>query len=364
MVIVETVMTEFSDTSIEEELKSFKVLCIGDPHFRRDNVTESEEMCAKIYQTVDTESPDLIVVMGDVLDSHEHIYTVPLKQATDFLYRLSEIKTTYVLIGNHDRLNNSDFLSEYHPFVGIRHPKLIISSKVIVANIQNFKFVFVPYVPPGRFMEALNTQQENIGDLSTVDCIFAHQEIRGTKMSPTTTSTAGDHWPLNNPYIISGHIHCYSRPQSNVVYCGTPRQVTFGEEEDKSISLFSFDKNTRRFPEERRIDLKLKRRINCRVNCKNVVTWVPPEGCLIKLIIEGTSSEIKAIVKLDYIKRLTKSGIKIVYNTIDEIKQDINKNIGKEEIISRKLPYAERLKTSLQGKPKQLHWFNFIFNKK
>lgn len=344
-------------------MNPLKVLCIGDIHVKVNNIKESKSLTDAVCAQARTLPIDLIVVMGDVLDRHESIHVVPRTLAVKFLIELATIKKTYVLIGNHDRPNNSDFLSDYHPFVGVSAENLVICDKVIQATITDRNFLFVPYVYPGRFMEALQTlKPEPVSQwISSIDCVFAHQEFYGTSMG-VVVSTVGDKWPLGYPYVISGHIHDYCRPQKNIVYVGTPHQNAFGESEDKSISLFTFQPVFAPLeptpPEEQRIDLKLMKRLVCKIPCASVISWIPPEGYIVKLVIEGTNSEIKAIMKLDYLKKLTKQGIKIVYNTIDEINVGVNQQMKPEEI---RLPYAMRLKNSVQNDPGKLKWFNHLF---
>lgn len=332
-----------------------KILCIGDPHFKVSNVKEMDDMCKRIYKYIESESIDLIVVMGDTLDQHEHIHVVPLVQATNFLTKLSTYAKTYLLIGNHDRPNNSDFLSIYHPFTSLNNnPNLIIVDKVISDVIQNMKFIFVPYVYPGRFKEALSTlykDSQNL-QLNDVKCIFAHQEFYGTKMG-AMVSTVGDKWSENDPFVISGHIHDYCRPQDNIIYVGTPLQHAFGDRDDKTISLFEI--NPEGIPKEKRIDLGMIKRVIHRVKCEDLSKWIPPENYLIKLIIEGSSSEIKAIMKMDYIKVLMKKRIKIVYDNLDEIhNHSIKVNLG-----TTQAPFAESLRKGLRSG--ELLWYTKIF---
>ena len=102
-----------------------RILAIGDPHFKTTNIKESTEMVNAIYNLLEKEQDnlDFIIVMGDILDRHETIHVNPLTLAVKFLLTLATKKKTYVLIGNHDRPNNSDFLSDYHPFVGLNNIK-------------------------------------------------------------------------------------------------------------------------------------------------------------------------------------------------------------------------------------------------
>lgn len=334
-----------------------RVLTIGDIHFKTTNVKESQDMCKAIFNLLNREGDgiDVIVVMGDTLDRHENIHVVPLVQSVKFLTDLAKIKKTYLLIGNHDRPNNADFLSDYHPFNGLKDVNnLIVVDKVIQETINDMKFVFVPYVYPGRFMEAIKTNKDI--DLSNVKTVFAHQEFFATKMG-AVISVVGDKWPHDYPFVISGHIHDYCRPQDNIVYVGTPMQHAFGDSDDKTVSIFDISKEIK--PEERRVDLGLIKRKIYELDCNQVNGWVPPSEYLVKLIINGTASEIKAIMKLDHIKVLTKKGVKIVYNTLDEIKIGVNKTIKREEL---NLSYVDRLKNAVSKNEGVLYWYNRIFS--
>lgn len=214
-------------------------LTIGDPHFKTKNKKETDLMVTKTLELIDQIKPDFVVILGDTLDTHEKIHVVPLTQAILWIEKIASRLPVYLLIGNHDRPNNSDFLSGYHPFQGLKGKKNItVVDTTIADEIQGHQFLFVPYVPNGRFTEALTygCSSENIPSLTT---IFAHQEFFGAKMG-AIISTSGDKWPLTYPFVVSGHIHDYSIPQENIVYTGTPMQHAFGDSSHKTISLFTF----------------------------------------------------------------------------------------------------------------------------
>ena len=46
------------------------VLFIGDQHFKTDNIPEVELFIQKITQLAEEKKPDLILVAGDLLDTH------------------------------------------------------------------------------------------------------------------------------------------------------------------------------------------------------------------------------------------------------------------------------------------------------
>ena len=345
-----------------ENTEIVNALIIGDPHFKVSNVRETDAMVEAIVRTVNERHPDIIVVLGDILDRHEVIHVSPLTRAIKFLKRLSEIAPTYVLIGNHDLKNNRQFLSDEHPFFALKFwgPNMIIVDTTTLVNIKGHTFTFVPYVPPGRFEEALNM----CPGWENSTCIFAHQEFRGAQMG-AIISTEGDNWPLTNTYVISGHIHDYQEPQVNILYTGTPIQHAFGDRHDKTISYFTYNSSTERNHE--RIDLGLPRKHIIRLTCAEVSTYVPQPNCELKIIIRGTSGEIKAIMKHPNIDTWKRCGYKIAYKDIPLDKVAIiNDNNGNEsipQIVQSKAPlrFSMVLYNAVSSNPRLGPLYNRIF---
>lgn len=333
-------------------MKSVRCLTIGDPHFKSSNVPESKEMIQKICNKIKELDPDFVVCLGDILHTHEKIHIEPLCLATSFLLKMAELKPTYLIIGNHDRPNNSDFLTDKHAFNGLKgHNNLYIVDTTEEHVIQNHRFIFVPYVYPGRFMEALN-KLEN--PLTNVTSIFAHQEFLNAKMG-AICSKSGDPWSLSNPLVISGHVHEYDHLQKNIIYTGTPMQHSFGEREDKTISYFTFNEDSSW--KEERIDLGLIKRKIIRIKVSDFKdNWQPPTNYLLKLIFYGNTAELKAIMKHPRISELQKQKILIAY-----------KEHGKSLTSPLKKPKPrEKYLTALQNKirhnQKLLKTFSNIFN--
>ena len=280
-----------------------KVLTIGDPHFKVNNIHESKAMTENLVEIATQMKPDIIICLGDILDRHANIHVTPLTLSIQFLEKLKNIAPLYIIIGNHDRPNNSDFMSEQHPFNAL---KLWENTTVIdTVYKQTFKgkyeFIFMPYVSPGRFLEGISyLPSENSDNCNLRNChaVFAHQEFFGAKMG-AIISTQGDKWPHNYPIVISGHIHDYGRPQFNIVYTGTPMQHGFGDHNNKTISEFIFypDIPTRQIDitynpddignnnsvllnnssidigwKENRLDLGLMKRVTCHIHPREINT--------------------------------------------------------------------------------------------
>lgn len=290
------------------------ILLVGDPHFKVSNSLETSQFSEETYNYVlkNKKTLDFVVILGDVLDTHEKIHVQPLCRAVKFIKKLSEIILVYVLIGNHDRINNNVFLTEEHPFSGLKKLKNI----VIVDKVLTFeKFIFVPYVSNGRFEEALETVNFN---QTNCECIFAHQEFRGCKMGAMMSET-GDIWPENFPTVFSGHIHDFQQPQKNILYTGTPFQHGFADNTDKFLIKLNFKNRDEWGIEKILIDVVKKKSLN--VNALDLEDLKIPKNIILKLIITGDSKIVKKILLKENVKDKLNNPM-ITYTVKNEISKE------------------------------------------
>lgn len=133
-----------------------KILALGDPHFMNGNLYFMRWACHEIFELIDQQQPDLVVCLGDTLHEHERIGMMAQTMAIKFFFEIANRCRLIVIIGNHDRANATDFLSENHSMVGLLNsPNITVVDHVIWDRKLNF--IYVPYVAPGRFEEALAT---------------------------------------------------------------------------------------------------------------------------------------------------------------------------------------------------------------
>ncbi len=194
-----------------------KILCIGDVHIKADNLDMIDEVETKILDILKKSTVGefgAIVLLGDILHTHERLHVLALNRAYLLFRKLLEYAPLYVIVGNHDYIQNDQFLTTNHWMNALKEwPNLTIVDTVI----KRENLVFVPYVPTGRFLEALNT----IGDSwKTAKYIFAHQEFEGARMK-TIVSYEGDKWDKKYPLVISGHIHGRQTLECGVEYSGS-----------------------------------------------------------------------------------------------------------------------------------------------
>lgn len=306
-----------------------KIIAIGDPHFRVDNIKEVEEFIEKITALVKRESPDFVICLGDLLHTHERIHTIALNKAYEFIEEIRKLCFIYVLVGNHDYIQNQQFLTQNHWMNALKQwENVCIVDNVIEKTYNDIKFIFSPYTPNGRFIEALNTLEN---DWKDADCIFAHQEFQGCKMG-AIISTDGDKWDLDFPNVVSGHIHSKQTPQPNIYYTGSSLQHAFGESENVSIAILEFEKKSPKYTRVEHDLGMLKKRI-VYTDFDNV-TESEIAGSNVKLTIRGDDyNEFKLFKKSDKYKNLIDSGTKIVFKLNKQNVEPTSDTIDFEHIL-------------------------------
>lgn len=356
---------------------TFRIFVEGDPHIKISNSLDIEMLTSSIKKKLIEVEYDFSVILGDVLDRFESIHVAPLNRAVEHIDTIRKhSKHTFLIIGNHDRPNNNVFLTAEHPFTAMRHwSNFTVVDSVIVKELESGSgikgtFAFVPYVYPGRFKEALLTEdldyptkeskhdEDKYNKLKSCAAIFAHQEFYGAKMG-IKKSTEGDTWPDDAPICISGHIHDYHILQHNLYYVGTPIQHGVTDVGDKTVSDFTFRMVENKWQmEENRIDLKIPKKIHIIINKEDILKFpIPDNASFVRLDIEIDPIEFRKLLKNEHIKSLKAAGVQI--RSIN-----IRKRIEKSEINKKnfKISYADRLFKSVSNEDNTVkHIFKELF---
>lgn len=239
-----------------------RILCIGDQHFAETNPVETDliiDRCAKVASQT---QPDLIVCLGDMLHTHEKLHTLPLNKATEFVDTLSKISKVMVLVGNHDMIKNTEFLTTNHWLNSMKKWNNVTVVDQGLYDHEN-DLLFVPYVHNGLFYDAIYDITENTTEDTTekskkdillekedplyrrAKIIFAHQEFKGALMG-AFPSVEGDEWSSEEPFVVSGHIHLRHMPQTNIYYSGSVMEHTHGEEGfDSTVSIIELPRESK-----------------------------------------------------------------------------------------------------------------------
>lgn len=184
--------------------RDVKVLCVGDLHVKADRVISFAKTAEDLLTLVRSEEPDLVVLLGDLLDGHEWVKTQCAVAVDRLITEMASLVRTAVVIGNHDYINNQQFLSKMHLFNAYKSTDNILVADEV--KCLTLRLLFCPYVYPGRFAEAMDTAQDLDWKASATDTVlFAHQEFRGVQMG-CVQSKISDVWDSSWPTVISGHI--------------------------------------------------------------------------------------------------------------------------------------------------------------
>jgi len=350
---------------------SVRALCLGDAHFQINNSREVEEYLAKlkIFLSEHQNEIDIIISMGDVLHRHAQLHITPLNKAVTYFQLLSSFKPTYLIVGNHDMLNNSIFLTPDHWYNCLKlWPNIKIIDNVKMEIIHGCKIVFCPYVPDGRFVEALETLQapetkseeekDNTDKLwRQADAIFSHVTIKGANMGHAIAQDC-DEWKEDYPFLITGHIHLSQRLGSNLYFTGSIMQVAVDESPNKHIVMVTVTSPTNVQIEE--YSLALQRREILHVDLKEIDKIQIPREQNVKytLYVSGEKEEFKAFMRGMKYKNLISDpqidggshGVKFKPRKSESITRRKTENIQNEKF----KPFNQLLQESIEAEKDEL----------
>ncbi len=353
--------------------KQVVALLIGDPHFKVNNIPMVEKFIKKTEDHLQScEKPyNFIICMGDLLDTFERIHIHPFKKSIEFLKMTSNYAHTFLIIGNHERENNSDFQTNIHAFVALKGvDKITIIDKAKIVKTSVCNFLFVPYVPPGRFEEAILTvgeKDEDIEDIldnNEIVTVFAHQEIRGAKMG-FITSSDGDVWPSERPLLVSGHIHQFQKIGDNVLYIGTPFQHDFDEDSDKALSVLKWtlkDNDTIISHSRFSLNLPIKKNLQYQIkdimesdvnNMAPIIEMNKEKDVMFRIELIGTTVEYKCFLNSEqHLKLQSRCKIKTTIIKDDgELQLPNNNNIVNLNIPTKN--FTEIILEKIMNNPKE-----------
>jgi DNA repair exonuclease SbcCD nuclease subunit len=240
---------------------------------------------------------------------HERIFTQALNKTLEFVVTLSKYAPVDIIVGNHDMINNQQFLSSHHWMHVLSHlENVFVIDKPVCRKIDDFTFLICPYVFPGRFIEALETECK---EWKTMNVIFAHQEFKGCKMG-AIISKDGDEWKDDNPLVISGHIHDNQRIGKNIYYPGTPLQHAFGDMDKRIVCYIDENGLCTDLP----LDVPIKKIINSEIKDLKDIKVKSNES--IKLKLKGTAEECKLFKQTAVYTEYINKGVKIQFEVGDK----------------------------------------------
>lgn len=303
-----------------------RILFIGDPHIRPDNLPEIDQLERAVDAILTDKNIDLIVIGGDILHTHERLHTLAMNRAIDFIKHFAASHPVYCLVGNHDLINNQQFLSKNHWMTHIgNHVNLTIVEESLRIEKDGNVLVMVPYVWPGRFIEAMETCGV---DWKDANVIFAHQEFKGCKMG-AIVSEIGDEWSLDSPLVVSGHIHDNQRPQANIYYPGTPIQHSFGDT-GKNVVVIVDTATKPSVLEEVYTGCSSKKTVATTLEKIETLDLEKYDGAQVRVTIAGDATSLKVFQKSTKFKELQKAGVKVALKPVAADLEEVREKVEED----------------------------------
>jgi len=329
------------------------MLCVGDIHIKPDNTYLVDMLEKQLHVLIEETQSETVILLGDILHYHEKLHTIALNRACDLIDSLRKKVRVFILVGNHDYIQNAQFLTTNHWMCALKEwYNVTVVDKVVHTCVKNIPILLLPYVPPQRFHEALMTSDL---DYKTVKYIFAHQEFKGCKMG-ALESINGDIWSEDEPQIISGHIHDRQQPQKNIFYVGCSIQNSFGDQTSPIVLELPLWK-------EHKLSMPKKKTIYVDMN------KITPKDILNMDILEQTENQVRVVVQGNSIEsfknwksgsnyeKLEEKGVKVIFkpdkvskSTVTTPPQEDNLRSLENEVFKKVLDKRSEILYSIYSK--------------
>jgi exonuclease SbcD len=206
------------------------------------------DILKQIFGSAKKKKVDYLVIAGDIYD-HLMVSNLIRAKFNRMINDLSKDVKILIIPGNHDVGVKTTSLSPIKSFIGDRI-RIIDNPKVL--RMKGKKVLLLP------FTRKMHTEKNHLLKVvkrykGKYDFVFGHFSLIGAKVGPSnfslisgiTKSTLKEY--IKSRHIILGHIH---KPQtaSNIIYCGSPDYLDFGERKEKKRFLYFNGKELESIP--------------------------------------------------------------------------------------------------------------------
>lgn len=225
-----------------------KIAHISDIHirpFKRHD--EFKHVFENLYKSLSLQSPDLIIVAGDIVHSKTEMSPEIIQLTSEFLISLSNIAYTIVIPGNHDaNLNNHHRLDALSPIIDLLETQSILYFKDSgIKKIGNVEFAH---------FSILDNKNEfpSISDMSKDKIKIAlYHGIVNNSVNDFGYKLSSDAISVNTfdgfHYVILGDIHRHQYLTPTIAYSGSLLQNHHGESLEHGYIMWNIKNKTSEF---------------------------------------------------------------------------------------------------------------------
>ena len=246
-----------------------KLIHISDLHLGKNLngfslLKDQEDILKQIRDIIRKESPDGVIVAGDVFDK-----SVPPVEAVelfdDFLVQLVMYKLqVFVISGNHDSPERIAYGGRIMETSGI-HLSPVYNGNVMPVTLRDdygeIKIYLLPFIKPTHvrryfeeetiesYTDAIRVAIDHMNvDKTKRNILVTHQFVTDAVRSESEDISVGGSDNVDAAvfegfdYVALGHLHRAQNAGSNQIrYCGTPLKYSFSESADeKSVTVIEF----------------------------------------------------------------------------------------------------------------------------
>jgi DNA repair exonuclease SbcCD nuclease subunit len=271
-----------------------RILFIGDPHIRHTHLSEGIALLKWVESVAEEKKPDLIVNLGDTLDTHSIIRSEVLSTVNDHVDRVRDLKIPMVMVlGNHDMHKPNS--SRYHAlevFKGRRD--LLVADTIMVVD----GITYIPYLPDPSSWPRIAT-----------DIAVTHNTFIGADYGFRLADQGIPVDQVRCDLVVSGHIHKHQTIQS-VLYPGTPMSTGASDANQvKGLTIIDTNSLDREFIES---PFPMWRTLDFYVNGETELNLSEKDIWTVKLI--GPRAEIKAFLESKNVQAIKKT-TKVIFKT-------------------------------------------------
>lgn len=216
-----------------------RIAHFGDVHIHNlQRHDEYRTQFEKIYEKLEKQKPDRIVISGDLFEKFVEISNEAKMLSKDFLKRLSDIAKTIIVPGNHDFMKkNKKRLNSVYTLVHIMdNPNIIYYGNSGFFDDDNIVWVNYSHLEKdiNPWIDIPHTK-----DKSKIYIALYHDPIidsvtdTGQVFKETKYKSISDFKDNDFVMLADIHKHQYFRKNKSAAYCGSTIQQSFGETPDK-----------------------------------------------------------------------------------------------------------------------------------
>lgn len=303
-----------------------KILRVGDPHVKPNNIKESEALMDFVLLKAVELKVDRLEILGDLFDTHSIVRLEVLEFWDDWLLRLSiEDFKTIVLVGNHDLTGSYDStysaLSVFR-FIEDQQKRWDKGIKIVHEPYLDGLYGYLPYIHDNeKFVEEAN---KLAAQGATV--LVSHPNYEGAVYDNGSALSGGVPDNRLDPrflHLIGGHIHT-ELELGRIWYMGNPRWLTKScANKKKGIWFVTHDDLT---------GARLTREfISTESVCMPIVSLVWKEGEDKPEIPKDSNTNIELIGSSDWVtkQKIDLKGLVSISSKITDTKKSKERKSGK-----------------------------------